>query len=332
MKTYIPYSLLAALAATGMAYGASTAYTTPVGYETLAVSPGFNFLGLRLQQPVVAAGAITAKSATSLTVGTLDLGALLADTTTYILDIKNANGVTQEFIGSAASGSVLTTPTGLSDKVTVGDSYAIRTAPTLSSTFGAANQAGLEASFLAFGGDIVLLPNPATPGGFDQYYYDSGLSSWADVNGAAVNGASIAWNYADGLLISATGGGLSSLVISGEVKTAKTAFNLVGNSINFLSSVSPAGATLSSAFGASNQAGLDGSFLAFGGDVVMVPNPSTAGGFDQFYYDTGLSSWADVNGAAVVGSSVVLTSGILISNDGGVADVVSSPPSNYSSL
>ena len=37
MKTYIPYSLLAAAAACGMAIGAETAYTTPVGYVTLNV-------------------------------------------------------------------------------------------------------------------------------------------------------------------------------------------------------------------------------------------------------------------------------------------------------
>ena len=35
MKTYIPYSLILAVAASGMAFGAETAYTTPVGYVTL---------------------------------------------------------------------------------------------------------------------------------------------------------------------------------------------------------------------------------------------------------------------------------------------------------
>ena len=37
MKTHITYSLLAAAAACGMAFGAETAYTTPVGYVSLAV-------------------------------------------------------------------------------------------------------------------------------------------------------------------------------------------------------------------------------------------------------------------------------------------------------
>ena len=35
MKTYLPYSLILAAAASGMAFGAETAYTTPVGYVTL---------------------------------------------------------------------------------------------------------------------------------------------------------------------------------------------------------------------------------------------------------------------------------------------------------
>ena len=332
MKTSISYSLIAAAMACGFANAQTTAYTTPVGYETLAVAAGVNFLGVRLQQPVVAAGTVSSITATTLTVsGSLDLGVLLNDSTTYILEVVNANGVTQEFIGSAATGSVITTPTDLSAIVTVGNSYKIRSAPTLATTFGANNEAGLETGFFGPGGDIVLLPNPSAPGGFDQYYYDGGLSSWADGDGNAVTGSSIAWNYADGVLISATGSGLAALTISGEVKTAKTNYNLTASSINFLSSVSPAGATLASAFDGS-LASIDQGFFGPGGDIFLIPNPSASGGFDQYYYDGGLTSWADASGNPVDGSAISLSSGILISNDGGVADVVNTPPTSYNSL
>lgn len=328
----LTYALLAAAAACGLASAAETAYTTPVGYETLALTTGVNFLGLRLHQPAVAAGSVSAVTSSSITVGSgLDLGALLDDAKVYILEVENANGVTQEFLGSAATGSVLTTPVDLSGKVAINDTYRIRLAPTLASTFGANNEAGLETGFFGPGGDIVLLPNPSAPGGFDQFYYDGGQTSWADVNGSPVDGATIAWNYADSVLVSATGGGLVNLTVSGEVKTANTGYSLSASSINFLSSVSPVGATLSSSFDAS-LGSIDQGFFGPGGDIFLIPNPSAPGGFDQYYYDGGQTSWADVNGSPIDGSTINLTSGLLISNDGGAADVVNNVPASYSSL
>ncbi len=329
--------LILAAASSGIAFGQTvTAYTPPVGYETLAVSPGVNFLGLRLQRPAVVSGKLTAVTSSSVSDSAVvfeGTGAVLSATKTYILEVENANGVTQEFLGSAASGSTITTP-DLSAKVAVNDLYTIRESPTLASTFGLNNSVGLESSFGGFGGDIIMLPNPAAEGSFDQYYYDDGLGSWADVNGNAVDAEAIAWNYADGVVIVATGGGITELTVSGTVKTGKTNYSLQSgaNAVNFLSSVSPAQATLSSAFGATNQAGLATSFGGFGGDIVMIPNPVVDGGFDQYYYDDGLGSWADVNGSAVMGTDVSLTSGIIIINSGDIKDVVSTPPTAYDAL
>lgn len=325
----LTYALILAAASCGMAFGAATAYTTPVGYETLPVAVGVNFLGLRLQQPVVVAGLLTGINSTSITDTNQNFGTLLTATTTYILEITNANGVTQEFLGSAASGSSITTP-NLTAVAAVGDAYKIRTAPTLANTFGASNSAGLDTGFFGFGGDIVLLPNPATPGGFDQYYYDAGYASWGDVNGNPVDGTMIAWNYADGVLISATGNGLTNLTVTGEVKKGGTTYTLQP-AINFLSSVSPAGATLASAFGAS-LAQFDHGFFGFGGDIFLIPNALAPGGFDQYYYDDGYASWGDVNGNPIDGTTISLASGLLISNDAGVKNVLNSPPASYSSF
>jgi len=320
-----------AAAACGFANAQTTAYTTPVGYEAVTINTGINFVGVRLQQPVLASGTISAVSNSSITVGnSLNLASLVSSTKTYILEIANANGVTQEFLGSSVSGSVITV-SGLSSQVTVGNSYKVRAAPTLASTFGATNSAGLEAGFFGIGGDIILLPNPSTTGGFDQYYYDDGQTSWADVNGTPVDATTIAWNYADGVVISATGNGLKTLTVSGEVKAAKTAYGLTASSINFLSSVSPAGATLASTFG-NSLASIDKGFFGLGGDIFLIPNRATTGGFDQYYYDDGQSSWADVNGTPVDGSAISLSSGLLIANDGAAANIVNNPPTAYSSF
>ena len=331
MKPTIPLILLAA-ASSGIAFGAAaTAYTTPVGYETIPVTAGFNYLGLRLQKPVIASGIITAKSDTSITVGTLDLGALLTPASTYILEVVNSNGITQEFLGAAAAGSVLTTPLGLTAKLAVNDSYKIRVAPTLASTFGAANEAGLDTGFYGPGGDIIYLPNPSANGGFDQYYYDAGQASYADAFGTPVDGASIAFNYTDGVVVSATGMGTASLSVSGEVKTRSTSYTLAADTFSYLSSIYPAGVTLASAFDAAIPT-IDQGFYGPGGDIFYVPDKLAAGGFMQYYYDGGQSSWCDAYGTPVDATTIPLPTGVVIYNSGAGANIVNAPPSSYGSL
>ncbi|MGC4015396.1 MAG: hypothetical protein QM755_12900 [Luteolibacter sp.] len=329
MKPFHSFAMLAVIAAASQAF-AVDATTTPVGYETLGIIPGYNFLGLRLQRTPVAAGKISAVTTSSITVGnSLDLGALLDDNTTYILEVSNANGVTQEVLGSAATGSVLTTP-NLSTVVAVNDSYIIRAAATLNSVFGPNDEAGLEQSFSGPGGDVIYLPTGG--GNFNLYYFDTLNASWSDYNtGSAVNGNAIAVNYADSVLIYSNGAGATALTVSGEVKKGATGYAL-DPGYNFLGSIYPAGSTLSSALDAAVTAGsLDQSFSGPGGDVVYVPDG--AGSFGLYYYDTLNASWSDYNtGSPVTATSISLPSGVLIYNDGASANVVANAPASYSSL
>jgi hypothetical protein len=324
MKPIIPFALLGALFAVS---AADAATTTPVGYETLTLSAGFNYLGLRLHEPTLVAGDIESVTATTIVDEDNDLGALLADDVMYILEVENSNGVTQEFVGSAAAGDTLTTPFDLSSAVSANDTYTIRKAATLASVFGASNEAGLDTGFFGPGGDLILLPDGA--GGFVTYYYDAGASSWADANGTAVDGATVAIIYTDSIIVSSTGVGTTSLVVSGEVKTGSTSHALSAGAFNYLSSVSPAGATLASAFDAAVPT-LDKGFFGPGGDLFLVPNG--AGGFNQFYYDEGLESWADSNGSAITASTIDLPSGVIVFNEGAAQGLLNSAPTFYSSL
>ena len=316
--------MLAAIAAVSQAF-AVDATTTPVGYESLSVATGFNYLGLRLQAAPVVSGTLTAVTSTSVSDSSQNFGTLLTAGTTYILEIKNANGVTQEFLGSAASGSTITTPANLSGVAAVNDLYTIRAAATLNSVFGPANEAGLDTGFFGPGGDIVYIPDGL--GGFGQYYYDLGQSSWADSNGTALDGGTVPIFYMDGLIISATGP--KSVTVTGEVKKGATGQILPGNSFSYLSSVSPAGATLDSAFTAAVPT-LNTGFFGPGGDIFYVPDG--AGGFNQFYYDAGQSSWADSNGSTVDATTISLPSGIVIFNAGDTKTVLNTPPTSYSTL
>lgn len=322
MKPFIPFALLGAIFAIG---AASAATTTPVGYETVKLSPGFNYTGLRLHQPVVFSGTFETITENSVT----DVGASygLVAGKTYVIEINDGSGILTEVLGSAAVGATITTRDNLSAAgVASGASYSIREAATIASVFGATNSAGLASGFGGIGGaDVIFLSDG--DGGFDQFYYDDLEESWADVNGSPVNGAIIPIVYTDGLIISATAS--LDLIVVGEVKKQATA-TLVAGGFNYISSVYPAGATLSSTFdGAISQ--LDRGFGGISGaDVFFVSDGS--GGFNQYYYDDLEESWADVNGAPVNGSAISLESGVIFSNEGAPVSLKLSAPDSYSTL
>ncbi len=323
MKPIIPFALLGALFAVGAANAAST---TPVGYETLSLQSGFNYLGLRLHAATVSAGTFETVTANQVTDTGSDLGALLDDNTTYVLEINNGSGVVQEFLGSAATGDSISLVSDITGSVSAGASYQIRPAATLASVFGANNSAGLATGFFGPGGDIVFVPDGA--GGFAQYYYDEGESSWADSNGVVVDGASVPLVYLDGVVIAATGD--LSLTVTGEVKKTSTSQLLLSESFNYLGSVYPAGATLASSFDAAIPT-LDKGFFGPGGDTFFVPDG--AGGFNQYYYDDGESSWADATSGTVIDATQVdLPAGVLVFNTGAAAPLLNSAPASYSSL
>jgi uncharacterized protein (TIGR02597 family) len=111
MKKYLPYSLILAAAATGMAQ-AATAFTTPVGYVTLAVPPtGDTNIGQPLQRPSAFSG--SASSISGATVG-IASNSLTADqfvfsspsqTNSYYLRVTNGSlaGRTFEVLSNTAN-------------------------------------------------------------------------------------------------------------------------------------------------------------------------------------------------------------------------------------
>jgi hypothetical protein len=335
MKSFIPYSLLAAAAACGLALG-QTAYTTPVGYETVSLKAGTNYAGIRLHEPVVVAGVIDTLTSTELTDASVNFEDALTGgaSTFYVLEITNDNGVIQEVTGASANGSSLELVDDITLLAQAGDSYKIRKASTLASVFGASNSAGLAPGFFGPGGaDIVAVPDGA--GGADQYYYDEDQESWAivtETGGDPVDSAAIPLIYTDAMIVVMNSD--LDLVVTGEVKTEAVSHAIAAGT-NYLGTVFPAGATLESAFGsAETLATLDPGFFGPGGaDIIQIPDG--AGGADQYYYDEDQESWAIVTesgGDPVDASTIDLPSGILFSNEGAPFDLLNSPPSFYSSF
>ncbi|NNC88244.1 MAG: hypothetical protein HKN82_07280 [Akkermansiaceae bacterium] len=296
-----------------------------VGYEKLSFESGFNYLGQRLVGSGNISTTVTNVAGTTVTLAA-DSG-LAGDRSIFEVSSGTANGTVT---GSSVTGATVTTDDDLSAELANGDSVTVREIATLASVFGAANEAGLSAGFFGPGGaDQILLPDGS--GGFTQYYYDD-FDGWHLNNGGTnpgVDPATIEMVYTDGFLINGNAAGC--VTITGDVKTGDTAYALTAQ-FNPLSSIYPAGATLETSFGATNDAGLDAGFFGPGGaDQILVP---VTGGFEQYYYDD-FDGWHLNNGGTNPGvdpTTVALPSGILIQNVGAAQNVTVTAPDFYANL
>jgi len=280
MKPILPLALLGALS---LAAGAAT--TTPVGYSTFAVTGGFNFVGLTLHEATVFSGEIDTVSVGSVTVvdntpmSTLDLTTILDSSTTYILEVQIASGVT-EVITSVGT-LTLGTTTDLTSVVSPGDPFSIRPAATLESLFGT-NGENLRAGFITPAtGDEIWIFNGTD---YDKYFYDSfapaGWEQTAPVTGS-IDPSSVTIDYAEGFVLVANSPGAFEIVFDGEVKLNSTELNLAGG-FNFASSVAPVGATLATAFGVNGENIRDGFITPATGDEIWIFNGLN---FDKYFYD-----------------------------------------------
>ena len=308
---------------------AQESVSKPVGYETLDLVIGFNYIGLRLHEAPSGSGAVADVDGVTVTVPDGIADGLTAGQT-YIFEVTSGDavGATVLVEGFDADADTLTLSDDLSDNLEADSEFTVRPSATLASVFGENNSAGLDTGFFAPGGDQIWVPGAD---GFAKYFFDEGNSSWADFEtGALVDGTTIDLPYTDGLIV-VDSGDAESLVISGSVKLGPTTFGLEGSgSFNYLSSIYPVGATLASFFGASNEAGLDGGFFAPGGDQVWAP---TASGFTKYFYDGGASTWANFDdGLAVDPLTVDLPSGFIIVNDANDNNASATAPSFYADL
>ena len=341
MKTTL-YSILAAVAC-GMAFG-QTAYTTPVGYETIALPSGveYSLTSLRLHNTAIASGILTAVASGKVTDSQVNFTTLLTAGRTYVLEIKTGPGagIIQEIAawGTVSGNTVndLVTTSNLSALgVVATNTYALRLAPTLEEIF--AGPTVLN-GFTGATADNVWIPNGL--GGYVKYFRSSLttpiLNPWKNVAGGA-NTPNVPIIYQDGILIQKRAASpTSSIVVSGEVKKGSTVSPLLAGtaiapSYNLLGTAFPAGSTL-------QNCGIKDTLLrGFTGataDNVWVPNG--AGGYTKYFVSSLttpiLNPWKNVAGGANVVVDIPLTPGIIIERKTSAANVTLTPPPSYSTL
>lgn len=343
----LSYSLILAAASCGLAFGAATAYTTPVGYETLTLTSGINYAGLRLQEAVVVSGLLS--NVTSTTVSDSANTFALTTGKKYILEINNS-GYIQLIDGSAASGHNITTPDNLlAVGVAAGNSYTIRPAATVVSVFGAVPANLAQGSGGPGGADQLYIPDAT--GDLKVYYYDNYGTfdvvnpgpGWYRVNPdqtvtLIANPSSITMPYDEGFIFSAAAN--TSLTVTGTVKTKATML-AVKSGINYVGSICPVGATLVTTFGAVPSGLAQGSGGPGGADQLYVAN--SAGVLKVYYYDNYGTfdvvnpgpGWYEVNADQTVTlinpSTITMSSGYVFSA-AAAANVLANVPTAYSGL
>lgn len=320
MKSFIPYSLLLAAAACGVAVGQTTAYTTPVGYSTQTLlASKFNLIGLDLHKPISVTGTLTAVSGAVLTdTSVTNFATALTASRTYILEMVTgtAAGVSQEFV--TVSGSTLTLPSSVTG-VAVGDQYQIRVAPTLEDIFGTTTSVLTKGATAALA-DNIYLPNGS--GGYNVYWQNTAGSFRNFVGGTAA--ANVPVVYMDGLLVK-KGATAGSLVLSGEIKKISST-NTIVKGFNPLGTGYPAGSTLQNI----GLTGIQKGATAALSDKIHIPNGS--GGYN-IYWMNSASSWRNFVGGTAATAPTALTPGFFIEKVAtGTVAIKQTAPTEYSSL
>ncbi|MBL9145902.1 MAG: TIGR02597 family protein [Verrucomicrobiaceae bacterium] len=318
-------ALITALAATSVVSSFGQVTTKAVGFVTLNLQTGNNFVGFSLQPSAAFSGAFTVsatdRSHIFLTNATVTDDQFNGAAGTYVMEVTTAGtneGLNTVITDTIATGAEVVLQDALPAGVADGSTLTIWKLRTIADAFGATNSAGLTAG-TASTADLIMLPNGA--GGFDQYFYSNGGftgTGWRKVGAGTANQANVAFYYSDGFLIAAKSA--KSITITGEVKSGKTSIVLeTGN--NLLANLCPvnAGGTSPSTEGrtlgnsglytGNPSTGILGNTTAATADQVMIWNGT---GYNQYYYSTGGFTgvgWRLVGGGNTDRATVALPDG-----------------------
>lgn len=342
MKTYIPYSLILAAASAGMAFGAETAYTTPVGYTSQTLAPStFNLVGTNVQRPALVAGLVTGVSGATVTATAVDFTAGLPAGKTCVLEITSgtAAGTVQDFV--TWSGNTITLPAAVAG-IAAGDSFKVRASDTLQGLFPTGTLVP-SGNLNASAADKVWVPQG--DGTYIRYFFKGGAANpgWhTTTNGSTIGEtAAIASDipvlYTDGLIVQTGTAPITPLVLSGEVK--KTGSNtLVVKGFNLISTVPPVGLTLFTS-GLQTQLTPSGNLNASAADKVWVPQGN--GTYIKYFFKGGATNpgWHTTTNGSTIGETAALTVDVNLTPGVYIERVATSSailklnvPTSYSSL
>lgn len=352
MKYLIPFSALAAIAATGSIHAAPV-FSDTSGYTTQTLPANTTSLvGINLVKPAVVSSTITGVSGVTITDSTKDFTSLLTAGKTYTFEVTSGTTTTPATAGTAPgaiewfvtwTGNNITLPgTENVTGVAVGDKYTIRLAPTVQELFPVGSLAGTSGA--NFGNaDKVWVPQGN--GTYVKYAYRTAgvnLIGWHRIN-AAGNASTglvtvdIPIPYNDGLLVEKRGTA-GSIVQTGQVKKSTSNFYVTGG-FNLVSIIPPVRSTFfTCGLGPSDVATTSGANFGTA-DKVWVPQGN--GTYIRYAYRTsGVNQigWHTMNAAGNASTGLVtvdfdLPSAIFIQRISNTPKLMTfDVPSGYSGL
>lgn len=303
--------------------------TTPVvGFLTLQLQAGNNFLGFALLPAMEVQGAfnISAGDRTHIFLQGAPQLALTNDQfntgpkPTHVIEIVSAGaaqGFTSVITDTIATGNEIVLESAIPAGVVDGAQLKVWRLWTLAEAFGATNSAGLTGGTTADTADIILLPKSG--GGYDQYFYSTGGvqgAGWRMVDGGTTAQDNVPVQFTGGAAIRARSA--KSIIITGQVKPGNTQVQLQTgrNIVVNLCPVNAAGTTPSSegrTLGNSGlQAGIAGAAASALADLVLLADGA---GYTQYYYSTGGllgTGWRKVGSGQADQAGVALPDGAFI--------------------
>jgi len=232
----LTYSLILAAAASGYAFGAATAYTTPVGYvgvgNTAGVAVPANTdmtFAIPLEKSAEWAGAVTSVSGNVITFTgtTFTTDQWVSSTTPYVVKLSNGTKSGLVALITANTATTITVAFQNSDTLTgvvAGDLIAIRKAWTLGTVF-AGNTLPDYIEFHLWQGTAVGTDN--APDGI--YYCWNG--GWYDSLDDSPADSLILYPNEGFRIRNSTASGIATLTVSGEVPVANSRIQIKGGAL-----------------------------------------------------------------------------------------------------
>lgn len=265
--------------------------TTILGKTTSASQ--LTYFGLRMVQPTVAGGTVTALGANSLTDANANWSNGQFNGANGSFYVEFANGLIADITNTDPTTHTLSLPGDVRAAVSVGDAYKIRRHSTLADVFGPNNEAGLTGGGNPAAADNVVLLDDQTQN-LQMYFYCnvSGYTGWYSGSFQPANNVVV---YPEqGVVVSRKTAGSMARYISGVCKTGPT-LAPISPGLNLLGTVhSVAGMTLSSLnlYTGNPATGLVGGSNPAAADNLVIPS---ATGMDLYFYCNvpGYLGWYD---------------------------------------
>ena len=284
----------------------------------------FNLIGVELTEPLSAEGTFASVTGKQVTDSAANFSETLAEPgKTWILQVTSgeSDGLVAE-VASVEGNALLTMVDDLGTaRVAKGDSYEIRAAKTISSIFGANNEAGLKSGF-AQDADLIWISNGE--GGFSIYYAQNNFlgRTWAGLGGESAKDVPIF--YTEAFFVQRRGDTDLELAITGHIQT-RPAIVALRQGFNFISRIVPVGQT----FRTSNLIDQVGG-RASSGDIFW--NPDGQGGYTLYAVDDLFTNreWFSLNGDYA--ADVPWASGLIIQRSQEASRIKIGVPEFYKDL